>query len=104
MPDEMRWSFVLIGLAIAAAGAVGVLLPSGQRWAVLLPLIAGMGVGIIGLALGAPGPHDSDNERAYEQVFLWSSIAGFATVAVGLALVWLRATPRPAPALPESHF
>ena len=50
----MQWSFILMGVAIAAAGAVGVFLPQGYRWAVLLPLIAGTGVGIVGLAVGGP--------------------------------------------------
>ncbi len=54
----MRWSITLIRLAIALAGAMGVLLPTGHRWAVLLPLLAGLGIGIAGLAFGSPDIND----------------------------------------------
>ena len=100
MSDSLRWSIALIGLAIALAPGVGIFLPTGERWAVLLPLIAGAGIGIAGLALGATDPNGPHANQEYEHVFLRSSIAGFVTVVAGLAAVWLRA--RPPVTLPSS--
>jgi hypothetical protein len=93
MSDAMRWSITLIGLALALAAGVGMFLPRGERWSVLLPLIAGAGVGIASLALGTPDMSESSNSQAFERVFLWSSIAGFITVCLGLVAVWFRARP-----------
>ena len=93
MSDSLRWSIALIGLAIALAAAVGIFLPTGHRWAFLLPLLAGAGIGIAGLALGSPDPNGPHANQEYEQLFLRSTIAGFVTVAAGLAAVWLRARP-----------
>jgi hypothetical protein len=93
MSDAMRWSIALIGLAIAISAGVGVFLPRGERWAVLLPLIAGAGIGIAWLALAAPDPNEVSRSQPYERAFLWSSLAGFLTVCGGLASVWLRARP-----------
>ena len=93
MSDSLRWSIALIGLAIALAPGVGIFLPTGQRWAVLLPLLAGAGIGIAGLALGSPDPNEFHSSNAYEQAFLRATVAGFVTVVAGLAAVWLRAQP-----------
>jgi hypothetical protein len=91
MPGTMQWSFALIGVAIAAAGLVGAYLPRGDRWAVLLPLIAGAGVGIAVLALGMPsdGGQGPDEQS---RLFFEGSIAGFATVVGGLALLVARSS------------
>jgi hypothetical protein len=93
MSDALRWSIALIGFALAVAAGVGVFLPRGERWAILLPLIAGAGVGIASLALGTPDPNEVHSSQTYERVFLWSSIAGFITVCLGLGAVWFRARP-----------
>jgi hypothetical protein len=93
MSDELRWSIALIGLALAAAGAVGVFVPPCHRWAVLLPLLAGTGIGIAGLAIGTPDPNEVHSSRAFEQVFFQSTVAGFVTVVAGLTFVWLRDRP-----------
>jgi ABC-type Mn2+/Zn2+ transport system permease subunit len=37
--------------------------------------------------------NDSTSSQAFERVFLWSSIAGFITVCLGLVAVWFRARP-----------
>jgi len=89
MPATMQWSFALIGIAIAAAGLVGAFLPRGDRWAVLLPLIAGAGVGIAVLALGQP-EHGYQGEDEQWRLFLEGSIAGFVTVAAGLGILFAR--------------
>jgi len=84
----MQWSIALIGIAITGAGLVGAYLPRGDRWAVLLPLLAGAGVGVAVLALGTP---ESDQSNAdWWRLFLEGSIVGFLTVAAGLALLIVR--------------
>jgi hypothetical protein len=96
----MQWSFILIGAAIAGAGAVGVFLPSGYRWAVLLPVIAGTGVGIVGLAVGGPEISNAKSDDVVWKVFLEASVAGFVTVGAGLAILVVRSLRRgeaPAP-------
>ena len=89
MPATMQWSFALIGIAIAGAGVVGAYLPRGDRWAVLLPLVAGAGIGIAVLALGQPSDGNQSNDEQW-RLFLEGSIAGFLTVAAGLALLIAR--------------
>jgi hypothetical protein len=95
MSDAMRWSITLIGLALAIAPGLGVFLPRGERWAILLPLVAGAGVGIAYLAMGAPNIDESQSGDEFDRVFLASSIAGFITVCLGLVAVWFRARPAP---------
>jgi hypothetical protein len=88
MPATMQWSIALIGIAIAGAGLVGAYLPRGDRWAVLLPLLAGVGVGVAVLALGT---QESDQSNAdWWGLFLEGSIVGFLTVTAGLALLVIR--------------
>jgi hypothetical protein len=87
----MRWSIALIGLALAISAGVGVALPRGERWSVLLPLTAGAGIGIACLALATPDPNEVNRSQPYERVFLWSSVAGFLIVCGGLAALWFRA-------------
>ena len=89
MPATMQWSFALIGLAIAGAGLVGAYLPRGDRWAVLLPLVAGAGIGIAVLALGmtSDGNQSTDEQS---RLFFEGSITGFLTVAAGLTLLIAR--------------
>jgi len=92
----MYASMFLIGAALACAGGVGLFLPSGHRAVVVLALLAGAGVGLAGLALGSSSFANGD-PVAWWRVFFVSSIAGFATVAAGLIVVWRRAQPRPVP-------
>ena len=88
MPATMQWSIALIGIAITGAGLVGAYLPRGDRWAVLLPLLAGAGVGIAVLALGTPEGDQSNAD--WWRLFLEGSIVGFLTVAAGLTLLIVR--------------
>jgi hypothetical protein len=90
----MQWSFILIGAAIAAAGAAGVFLPPGYRWAVLLPVIAGTGVGIVGLAVGGPEISNAKSDDVMWRVFFEASVAGFVTVVAGLAILVARSLKR----------
>jgi hypothetical protein len=83
----MTLAFTLIGLGAVAAGVLGLRLPPGERIAAGLPLVVGAGVGVIALAIGA-NVIDSDNNQAYEDVFLAASALGFAATAVSLWLLW----------------
>jgi len=89
METMMQWSWALVGVAIAGAGLVGAYLPRGDRWAVLLPLIAGAGMGIAVLAVGTSWD-GGQNHDDWWRVFFEGSIAGFLTVAGGLALLIVR--------------
>jgi hypothetical protein len=83
----MTASFALIGIAVVAAGVVGVLMPEGERLAAVLPLVAGAGVGILTLALGASDLQDPADGEA---VFLQGSVLGFVTAIGMLAVLWRR--------------
>ena len=76
---EITTSLFLIGAALALAGVVGVFQPPGHRGGVLLALLAGIGVGIAGLALSWSSL-ENGNDHEFWRVFLNSSIAGFITV------------------------
>ena len=82
-------AYSLIGLAGVIVAVVGVLLPRSERLTALLALVAGAGVGIIGLAIGSATIDASADlsEDVSETVFLVASILGFiATVATVLLL------------------
>jgi hypothetical protein len=89
METTMQWSWALVGVAIAGAGLVGAYLPRGDRWAVLLPLFAGAGIGIAVVALGTSWDGGQSNDDWW-RVFFEGSIAGFLTVAAGLTLLIVR--------------
>ena len=85
MEDEFMMSaFVVIGLTVVATAIVGVGLPSDQRLAVLLPLIAGAGAGISAFAIAILVIPDTASDTPYAAGFLVSAVIG-ATV-VGLTL------------------
>jgi hypothetical protein len=90
----MYGSMFLIGAALALAGGMGVLLPSGHRGVVLLALLAGAGVGIAGLAAGWSTIHcgsaDSCQVEDWWRIFFICSIAGFAALVAALVVTWRR--------------
>jgi len=88
-------SLLLIGAALALAGVVGLFLPPGARASVLLALLAGIGVGIAGIAIGTSLLQDGGQEDFW-YVFFISSIAGFIAVVLGLGVLWRRSRPVPA--------
>jgi hypothetical protein len=85
-------SLLLIGVALALAGAVGLFLPPGSRAGVLLALLAGTGVGIAGMAIGTSFVQIGEQGELWH-VFFISSIAGFIAVVVGLMTLWQRSRP-----------
>jgi hypothetical protein len=82
---------VLIRAAAIATGAVGVLLPGGDRVAAGLPLVVGAGAGLVTLAVGSQLVESDDG---YHAVFLVGSALGFAATMATLRLLWRR-TRRP---------
>jgi uncharacterized membrane protein HdeD (DUF308 family) len=82
-------SLLLIGVALAIAGAVGLFLPPGSRAGVLLALLVGTGVGIAGIAIGSASLENGDQAEFWHTFFL-SSIAGFIAVVAGLTVLWQR--------------
>jgi drug/metabolite transporter (DMT)-like permease len=93
MQFEMNGSLFLIGAALALAGIVGVVQPPGHRSGVLLALLAGIGVGIAGLALRLT-VLETGRDEVFWRTFFACSIAGFVTVVAMLAVAWRRARPR----------
>lgn len=77
----------LVGIGAIAAGVVGVLLPPHHRFAALLALVTGAGIGVVVLAFGV-----EENAGNEGDVFLVGAALGLATVVVTLAAVWRRAT------------
>jgi hypothetical protein len=94
MDIQITIALVLIGLAAAAAGVVGILLPPGERIAAALPLVVGAGVGLVTLAIGSNGAETSEQ---FETVFLSGAVLGFVATCAALAFLWFRAHPRTAP-------
>ena len=91
---HMYGSMFLIGLSLALAAIVGVLQPPNHRGVVLLALVGGIGVGISGLALSWSSLQNAQDDDFWRS-FFYSSIAGFVSVVVVLAIAWRRARPRP---------
>lgn len=83
----MSIAMVLVGLGALEAGVVGALLPPEHRFGAALALVAGAGVGVVVLAVGASGGAEPG-----EGVFLLGSAGGFLTVSAVLGLVWRRAS------------
>jgi drug/metabolite transporter (DMT)-like permease len=84
-------AIVLMGLGAVVAGGAGVSLPDGQRMGALFSLIAGAGVGLATVGIGAL--FDVRKEPS-EFVFFLASALGFLTVCVTVVMVRRRATDR----------
>ena len=81
---------VLMGLGGLVAGSVGIALPEGRRLGALFALIAGAGVGVVTLGLGALAAED---HTPSELTFFLGSLLGFITVC---SASWLVARRDPA--------
>lgn len=77
-----------MGLGGVVAGLVGVVLPEGRRLGALFALIAGAGVGLVVIGLGAL--LDERNEPT-ELTFFLASLLGLVTVCGASWAVWRRA-------------
>ena len=91
MPFSVMFSIVLIGGGVAAAGIVGLLSPRGQRIDAVLALVVGAGVGVAGLAIGTWAQGSGSSTEQQQNVLLFASLAGFASVIGGLMLLRSRA-------------
>ena len=79
---------VCMGLGAVVAGLVGVVLPEGRRLGALFGLIAGAGVGVAAIGLGALL---SENNEPSELTFFIASLLGLLAVSGSSWLVWKRA-------------
>lgn len=80
----LAWAMISIGVGIASAGGVGLLLPPGHRFAVALALVLGAGVGVAALfAFMLGGGFDGPEQATWS--FLIASALGLVAVLGGLA-------------------
>ena len=80
---------VCMGLGGVVAGLVGVVLPEGRRLGALFGLIAGAGVGVAAIGLGALL---NEPKEPSELNFFVASLLGLLAVSGSSWLVWKRAT------------
>lgn len=78
---------VLMGLGGVVAGLIGVALPEGRRLGALFALIAGAGVGVAALGLGALV---NETREPTEFSFFLASLLGFLVVCGSSWGVWMR--------------
>jgi Na+/proline symporter len=86
-PKFATLAVVFMGLGGLAAGLVGVSLPEGRRLGALFSLIAGAGVGLVVVGLGALLDERSEPSAF---VFFLASLLGFVAVCVTLWRIWSR--------------
>jgi hypothetical protein len=81
----------LVGIGAVATGALGIVLPPGERIAAGLALVVGAGIGVVALAIGTQMVNaPDDSPEAYATVFLVAAALGLAGTLVSLALLWRR--------------
>jgi hypothetical protein len=79
---------VCMGLGGVVAGLVGVVLPEGRRLGALFGLIAGAGVGLVVIGLGALL---DETDEPTDLMFFVASLLGLLTVCGASWAVWRRA-------------
>lgn len=88
-----------MGLGGIVAGGVGVVLPEGRRLGAIFALIAGAGVGVMVIGLGALL---NERKEPSELTFFLASLLGLLTVCGASWAVWKRALDdRPSRVEPE---
>jgi drug/metabolite transporter (DMT)-like permease len=93
MPETwVAIGFALMGLGGVVAGSVGIVLPERRRLGALFALIAGAGVGVAVLGVGASL---DETREPTEFVFFLASLLGFLAVCGASWAVWRRATDVP---------
>ena len=80
----------LVGIGAVATGALGIVLPAGERIAAGLALVVGAGIGVVALAIGTQMVNSPDDSEAYATVFVVAAALGLAATLVSLALLWRR--------------
>jgi hypothetical protein len=89
--NEENWvllGVVLMGLGGVVAGVAGVALPEGRRLGALFALIAGAGVGLVVLGIGALA---DERKEPTGSMFFLASLLGLLTVCGSSWAVWRRA-------------
>jgi hypothetical protein len=79
---------ISVGLGGVVAGLVGVVLPEGRRLGAFFALIAGAGVGVAAIGVGALL---TENKEPTELTFFLASLSGLLAVGGSSWLVWKRA-------------
>jgi hypothetical protein len=99
---EATWvtlGVMCMGLGGIVAGGVGVVLPEGRRLGAIFALIAGAGVGVMVIGLGALL---NERKEPSELTFFLASLLGLLTVCGASWAVWKRALDdRPSRVEPE---
>ena len=82
----------LVGIGAVATGALGIVLPAGERIAAGLALVVGAGIGVVVLAIGTQIVSDTpdDSPEGYASVFLVAAALGLVGTLVSLVLLWRR--------------
>ena len=90
MDAQMKTTLALslVGIGAVATGALGIVLPPGERIAAGLALVVGAGIGVVALAIGTQIVNDTPDE--YASVFLVAAALGLVATLVSLALLWRR--------------
>jgi hypothetical protein len=90
MDAQMKTTLALslVGIGAVATGALGIVLPAGERIAAGLALVVGAGIGVVVLAIGTQIVNDTPD--GYAGVFLVAAALGLAGTLVSLALLWRR--------------
>jgi len=81
------WGSIFIGAGAVVAGVIGIVLPARHRFAALLALVVGAGVGVAALAVGT---HSVSNPDDAASAFLVASVLGFVSVVVTSGILWVR--------------
>jgi len=94
MDAQMKTTLALslVGIGAVATGALGIVLPAGERIAAGLALVVGAGIGVVVLAIGTQIVSDTpdDSPEGYASVFLVAAALGLLGTLVSLALLWRR--------------
>lgn len=85
---KMTLTLALVGLGAVATGALGIVLPPGERIAAGLALVVGAGIGVVAIAIGIRVAGEADS--SFASVVLVASVLGLAGTLTSLGLLWRR--------------
>ena len=85
---KMTLALALVGIGAVATGALGIVLPAGERIAAALALVVGAGIGVVAIAIGTQVASESPD--AYANVFLVAAALGLLGTLTSLGLLWRR--------------
>jgi hypothetical protein len=85
---KMTLALALVGFGAVATGALGIVLPPGERIAAGLALVVGAGIGVVAIAIGTQMAGEADS--SYANVVLVASALGLTGTLTSLGLLWRR--------------